>query len=131
MSVWGDPLILGQAKPDYSGATIEQGSISSTDGQNSTASQAARLRTAGYIPIDDTCKYVIDCNILRVYVHYYTASKAFMSGDSVGWLTPLPTTITPPSGAKFMRFVLSNSTSGSVSPSSVTYFTVDQRVVDL
>lgn len=34
MSVWGDPLILGQSKPDYSGIYIEQGNISSSNGQD-------------------------------------------------------------------------------------------------
>lgn len=129
MSVWGNPLIIGQAKPDYSGATLEQGNIASADGQNYQNTNTNRIRTHGYIPITDADKYTIGCNLYRVYVHYYASEYVFMTGESVGWITPLPTTITPPSGAKYMRLVLAQST-GDVSPSDVTYFYVDQRIID-
>lgn len=131
MSVWGPSLVIGKAKPDYSDIYIEQGSISSSNGENTQDTSTNRIRTHGYIPISDSYTYQINCNIARVYVYYYDASKT-MIGNSGGWLTPLPTTVTPTTNSKYMRMVISKS-SGTVSPSNVTYFTVDQieRIIDL
>ena len=133
MSIWGTPLILNppDVKPDYSGIYIEQGNISSSTGADSTTSQASRLRTHGYILISDTNQYQINCNIPRVYVYYYNQNQSII-GSGGAWITPLPAIITPPSGAKYMRCVLSKS-SGNVSPSDVTSFTVDEmeRIINL
>lgn len=134
MSIWGTPLVLNtkEPSPDYSQIYIEQGNISSSTGQDSTSSQSSRLRTHSYIPIRDGFRYEFNCNLARVYVYYYAAEYAFMSGQSSGWLTPLPVTVTPPTGAKYMRIVISK-TSGSITPSSVTSFTVDEKklIIDL
>ena len=133
MSIWGTPLILNppDAKPDYSGIYIEQGNIASATGEDSTSGQAQRLRTHGYIPISDTNKYQIDCNLHRVYVYYYNQHQS-MIGNSGAWITSLPTIVTPSSGAKYIRCVLAQS-SGNVSPSDVTYFTIYEmeRIINL
>lgn len=129
MSVWGTPLILNPPDllPDCSNIVIEQGNIASSNGQNSTTSQASRLRTSGYIPIKSTRSYVITCNIARVYIYLYNSSQA-LAGSSGGWLTvPAIIDIDPSIEAKYMRVVISK-TSGNITPSEVTSFIVSEII---
>ena len=129
MSVWGTPLILNPPDllPDCSDIMIEQGNISSSNGQNSTTSQASRLRTSGYIPIKSARGYVVTCNIARVYIFFYNSSQT-LTGSSGAWLT-VPAIVNSPSETKYMRVVISK-TSGNITPSEVTSFTVSEIIFD-
>lgn len=128
MSIYGNVVLtgipyLGASIWDSTSNPIEQGNISSSTGANSTSSNSQRLRTNGYIPVIGGATYTINCNLYRVYVYFYNSSQGFLSGTGTGWLNPLPSNFTAPSNAAYIRCVIAKS-SGSVSPSNVTSFTI-------
>ena len=127
MSVWGKPVIVDArfAPSIYNAAAnpIEQGNIASASGQDTTNNYNTRLRTNGYIAVTEGRAYRIDTNVFRVYCYFYDSTQAFLTGQSVGWVTPLPDNVTVPAGAAYMRMVLAKST-GNITPEDVTRLTI-------
>ena len=101
---------------------IEQGSISSSTGQD--GSSDTRIRTNGYIPVTGGADYAINCNISRVYCHFYNSAKSFISGKSVGWVDT-PYVVTVPSNAAYMRLVFCYY-SGNIRPAELLWMTIVQ-----
>lgn len=100
---------------------VEQGTISSTNG--TTSDSTTRLRTSGYTRITGSNIYTVLCN-LRTYLHFYDATKTFISGQSIGWKAANTSyTFTAPSNARYVKLVFSFS-SGSIQPSDFSSLSI-------
>lgn len=64
---------------------IEQGSIASASGNNTSTGGSTRLRTKGFIPVLPNQMYRITTNIDRVSVLQYEENQAYIDDSSSGW----------------------------------------------
>ena len=95
---------------------IEQGAITSIDGSESAANNI--VRTAEFIPVDSSKRYVITFKgVTRVGVHTYDSNKVQIS--DTGWKVGNNYIFSVENNCKYVRIVFSN-LSGSITPSDVS-----------
>ena len=83
---------------------VEQGSISSSTGGESTST--TRLRNAGYINVKPSTTYKFDSNIARVFVIEFS-EEGEKPVDSSGWMD-MPVTYTTTATTQHIRLTLAN-----------------------
>lgn len=109
----------GKNKFDISTNYIDQGAISSSNGQNSNST--TRVRTHGYVLVEPSTTYTLSCNLARVFVLQYSGSS---SSDYLnlysGWQSS-GYSFTTNANARYLRFVFSINDSSAVTPSDIDW----------
>ena len=103
---------------------VESGTISSTNGAESAATN--RLRIQGYIDVIPNMAYTINTNIERVYVIQFDASGAVV-GKSGAW-QELPHTFLTQASCASIRITLSKASNSAISVSEFEYMTIECMV---
>ena len=117
--------VVSPNKFDISTNTIEQGSISSASGTDTTGT--TRLRTNGYIPVEPSTTYTVSCDINRVFViQYPNASTVGYVNRSSGWQSGSGYTFTTNAATHYLRMTFSVNDSQVVTPSDLTWVMLNE-----
>lgn len=128
----GTPEVItlgGKNIIDIATVGIEQGSVASSDGKNSSSTH--RVRTVGYVPVEPSTQYTISCVIdgytsgasRGVFLLEYTSDSASgYTGDTSGWKAPNGYTFTTGATTTYIRVVFAKGSTVStpIEPSDVS-----------